>query len=610
MSLSVESRRVVYSGNDATTVFAIPFTFQGNSSYVGAKLYTAADETNDENYDDLVITTDYTISGSNLTMITAPATGEKLIIYSLVPLSQGESFANSTPFLPSDMMDGLDKLAQQIQQVNEKASRALKWGQATALDDPELPVAITADATLVANSDGDGLTWGPTVTQLEEWKDDAEAAASNAATSASTASSYASAASSSATDAETAQSAAEAAQAAAEAAQAAAEAIVADGDKGDIVVSSSGTVWTIDSGAVTNAKAADMATQTIKGRTTTGTGSPEDLTATQATAILDAMVGDSGSGGTKGLVPAPATGDAAANKFLKADGTWEAISADHGGLSGLTDDDHTQYALLAGRSGGQTLYGSTVSGQNLTLYSNSVDQSTGRVAVPSALIGYGSANGMTTQGPYHQWDVAGADATTTIPTNSASQRISSAISVRNYSNTNNSYCSLLFGENGGHITSAIHHIIEDFTTHEGRIEVWTAEAGTLSRKVQVAVDGTLTLDSYGAGVLTTDANGVVSASSSGTAVTVSTKTADYTLTNSDDVIIFNATSAAALTLHAVSGATQKPYRVKNIGSADVTLAVSGSDTIDGDTSLVLTAGGAPQAAVTIIPNGGTAWYVF
>lgn len=47
-------------------------------------------------------------------------------------------------------------------------------------------------------------------------------------------------------------------------------------------------------------------------------------TAALATAQLVNVVGDSGSGGTKGLVPAPAAGDAAASKFLKADGTWAA----------------------------------------------------------------------------------------------------------------------------------------------------------------------------------------------------------------------------------------------------------------------------------------------
>lgn len=46
------------------------------------------------------------------------------------------------------------------------------------------------------------------------------------------------------------------------------------------------------------------------------------LTAAEATAALDAVVGDSGAGGTKGLTPAPAAGDAAAQKFLKADGAW------------------------------------------------------------------------------------------------------------------------------------------------------------------------------------------------------------------------------------------------------------------------------------------------
>jgi hypothetical protein len=75
--------------------------------------------------------------------------------------------------------------------------------------------------------------------------------------------------------------------------------------------------------SITNAKLADMAQATIKGRAAgAGTGDPTDLTATQATAILNAVVGDSGAGGTKGLVPAPAAGDAAAGKFLDAAGAF------------------------------------------------------------------------------------------------------------------------------------------------------------------------------------------------------------------------------------------------------------------------------------------------
>lgn len=43
---------------------------------------------------------------------------------------------------------------------------------------------------------------------------------------------------------------------------------------------------------------------------------------TNITLSLINFVGDSGAGGVKGAVPAPAAGDAAAGKFLKADGTW------------------------------------------------------------------------------------------------------------------------------------------------------------------------------------------------------------------------------------------------------------------------------------------------
>lgn len=97
---------------------------------------------------------------------------------------------------------------------------------------------------------------------------------------------------------------------------------------GDVTATGPGSsVATIANNVVSNAKLAQVATATFKGRTTAGTGNVEDLTATQATALLNNFVGDSGSGGTKGLVPAPAAGDAAAVKFLRADGTWATTPA-------------------------------------------------------------------------------------------------------------------------------------------------------------------------------------------------------------------------------------------------------------------------------------------
>ncbi len=66
---------------------------------------------------------------------------------------------------------------------------------------------------------------------------------------------------------------------------------VSDGDKGDITVSGSGATWTIDAGAVSLSKMADLASSTILGRATAGTGSPEALTAAQVRTILNVANG-------------------------------------------------------------------------------------------------------------------------------------------------------------------------------------------------------------------------------------------------------------------------------------------------------------------------------
>lgn len=68
---------------------------------------------------------------------------------------------------------------------------------------------------------------------------------------------------------------------------------VADGDKGDITVTASGATWTIDAGSVTLAKQADIAQQTILGRSAfAGTGAPQALTPSQVTQLVALSSGD------------------------------------------------------------------------------------------------------------------------------------------------------------------------------------------------------------------------------------------------------------------------------------------------------------------------------
>ncbi len=99
---------------------------------------------------------------------------------------------------------------------------------------------------------------------------------------------------------------------------------ISDGDKGDITVSSSGAIWTVDAGAITLAKQANLAANSIQGNNTGSPATPIALTGTQTTAMLDVFTSS-----LKGL--APASGGGTTN-FLRADGIWAAPSGGSGSL--------------------------------------------------------------------------------------------------------------------------------------------------------------------------------------------------------------------------------------------------------------------------------------
>jgi hypothetical protein len=107
---------------------------------------------------------------------------------------------------------------------------------------------------------------------------------------------------------------------------------VADGDKGDITVSGGGTVWTIDPGAVTLADMANIATATLIGRTTAGTGVPEALTPTQGRTVLGLGTLATQSGTFSGTSSGTNTGDETAAgilaKLITVDGAGSGLDAD------------------------------------------------------------------------------------------------------------------------------------------------------------------------------------------------------------------------------------------------------------------------------------------
>lgn len=109
------------------------------------------------------------------------------------------------------------------------------------------------------------------------------------------------------------------------------------------------------------------------------------------------FVGDTGSGGVRGLVPAPAAGDGAAHKFLRADGTWAVPAGGGGGTWGsITGTLSSQTDLQAALNAKLSLSGGTLTGPltiNTDGYPATMTSYYGMVAVPAGFVAGGPGGG-------------------------------------------------------------------------------------------------------------------------------------------------------------------------------------------------------------------------
>lgn len=158
MTISTTSPVIQYAGDGGTVNFAVPFRFDA-AAFLEVSVMVIA--TGVESIKTL--TTHYTVAGSTVTMLAAPAVGERLTIRRIAPLEQGTDYDNTNEYDLSVLEADLDEAAMHAQQVEAVANRALKFpkGDLTSLNS-ELPsAALRANKALTFDSAGE-----PTVTTI------------------------------------------------------------------------------------------------------------------------------------------------------------------------------------------------------------------------------------------------------------------------------------------------------------------------------------------------------------------------------------------------------------------------------------------------------------
>jgi hypothetical protein len=156
MTVSSSTSRVSYNGNGSTTVFA--YTFRVFDQDDLTVIIRSANGTETVK----TITTHYTVSGvgsaggGNVTMLTAPASGETLVIIREQDLIQELDIVPNDPFPASSVEDALDKLTFMVQQHEETLGRTIKASRTNTISSTEFTVSAANRANKVFSFDASG----------------------------------------------------------------------------------------------------------------------------------------------------------------------------------------------------------------------------------------------------------------------------------------------------------------------------------------------------------------------------------------------------------------------------------------------------------------------
>jgi len=169
MTISTTANRKEYSGNGVTTNFSFPYYFFADADL---KVYLV----DADNVSTLqVLSTDYTVndagvlSGGSIDMVTAPASGETLIIIRDISATQEVDYITAEAFPAETHERALDRLTMLVQQTLDKISRTLRLADSDVSAEIEIAEkGVRANKILTFDVDGNVLL----TQELGTWQGD------------------------------------------------------------------------------------------------------------------------------------------------------------------------------------------------------------------------------------------------------------------------------------------------------------------------------------------------------------------------------------------------------------------------------------------------------
>ena len=161
MTVSTTTLKNSYSGNGSTTAFAYGFKVFASSelkvfirSSAGAETLKT-EGTGSANYG---VSGVGSSSGGNVTFVTAPASGETVVILRDTALTQSLDLVENDPFLSDSFEDSLDKLTHTVQELDEEVQRSFKVSKTNSITTPEFTDSASDRASRLLGFSSDGNT--------------------------------------------------------------------------------------------------------------------------------------------------------------------------------------------------------------------------------------------------------------------------------------------------------------------------------------------------------------------------------------------------------------------------------------------------------------------